>query len=96
MKPLYLRFENEQAARDALLANGFELTEDGELYHPKCSIDAVGVIHGELTIDDNGNVINQEPDIEGWHVNLLVHDDYTPPKSSVVVTVKTPVRRWAG
>lgn len=96
MKPLYLRFDNEQAARDALLVNGFELTEDGGLYHPKCEIDIVGIIHGNVTTDDNGDVIHQDPDIEGWHINLLVPDDFAPPKTASIVSVKTPVRKWAG
>ncbi|MGL5727406.1 MAG: hypothetical protein ACRCYD_06085 [Plesiomonas sp.] len=96
MKPLYLRFDNKQAARDALLSNGFGLTEDGNLYNPRCEIDIVGVIHGAVTTDNDGNVIHREPDVYGYHVNLLVHDGYIPPKSAGVIDVKTPARRWAG
>ncbi|MGL4600281.1 MAG: hypothetical protein ACRCVE_01990 [Plesiomonas sp.] len=96
MKPLYLRFDNKQAAHDALLANGFELTEDGQLYHQKSEIDIVGVICGMVTTDNNGNVIHREPDAYGYHINLLVPNDYIPPKSAAVIDVKTPARRWAG
>lgn len=96
MKPLYLRFENEQAARDALLANGFELNEDGVIYHPKCEIDVVGVIAGKPILDDFFNPIGNEPDLPGYHINLLVPDDYIPPEAASVVVVKTPARKWAG
>lgn len=96
MKPLYLRFENEQSAREALLANGFELTEECRLYHQKCEIDVVGVIRGTVTINDDGIITHQEPDIQGYHINLLVPKDYTPPNSVVVINVKTPIRKWAG
>ncbi|MGL5283867.1 MAG: hypothetical protein ACRC8W_19375 [Plesiomonas shigelloides] len=96
MKPLYLRFDNKQAAHDALLANGFELAEDGNLYHSQCEIDIVGVIRGAVTTDNDGNVTHREPDVYGYHVNLLVPDDYVPPNSAAVIDVKTPDRRWAG
>lgn len=96
MKPLYLRFDNEQAAHDALLANGFELTEDGSLYHSQCEIDIVGVIAGKPILDDFFEVIGNEPNLPGYHINLLVPDNYTPPESAAVMQVKTPVRKWAG
>lgn len=96
MKPLYLKFESLQHARSILLAHGFELDDLGKLTHRTVDIYEVGVIRGAVTTDDDGNVIHQEPDIHGYHVNLLVQGDYTAPKSSVVLTVKTPVVRWAG
>ncbi|MGL5729137.1 MAG: hypothetical protein ACRCYD_14955 [Plesiomonas sp.] len=95
MKPLYLRFESEQAAISALVEHGFSY-EDGVLSHPDCCVDVVGVIHGTVTTDNDGNVIHREPDVYGYHVNLLVPDDYTPPKSAAVIDVKTPSRCWAG
>lgn len=96
MKPLYLKFESRQHSHSTLLAHGFELDDRGKLTHHSIDTYEVGVIRGTVTTDDDGNVTHQEPDIHGYHVNLLVPDDYTAPKSAVVLTVKTPVVRWAG
>ena len=96
MKPLYLKFESQQHAHSTLLAHGFELDGLGKLTHRTADIYEVGVIRGIITTDGDGNVTHQEPDVVGYHVNLLVPDDYTPPKSAVVLAVKTPVVRWAG
>ncbi|MGL5728751.1 MAG: hypothetical protein ACRCYD_12985 [Plesiomonas sp.] len=95
MKPLYLRFDSEQAAIAALVEHGFSC-EDGLLSHPDCCVDVVGIIRGDIATDDDGNITHQEPDIDGWHINLLVPDEYVPSKSAAIVSVKTPVRRWAG
>lgn len=96
MKPLYLKFESQQHAHSTLLAHGFELDGLGKLIHHTVDIYEVGVIRGSITTDDDGNVTHQEPGVVGYHVNLLVQDDYIAPKSAVVLTVKTPVVRWAG
>lgn len=96
MKPLHLKFESRQHAHSVLLAHGFELDKFGRLTHHSVDTYELGVIRGAVTTDDDGNVTHQDPDVMGYHVNLLVPDDYTVPKSAVVLTVETPIARWAG
>lgn len=96
MKPLYLRFESKTHAESILLSNGFKRDENGRLYSDTVLIDVIGVIPGKLVVDSQGNILSQEPDLPGWHVNLLVPDDYVIQQPNAVVTVATPVRKWAG
>lgn len=97
MKPLYLKFKDENEMVQVLLSNGFVQDDiTNELYCNDKYLDVIGVIHGKTTYDDNGDVISQEPNIIGWHVNLLVPDDYVFQPSNYVVTVTIPIRKWAG
>ncbi|UAL57497.1 hypothetical protein [Edwardsiella tarda] len=96
MKTLYLRFDNKEQAELILTNNGFKLDENGVMYSESAYIDVIGVIHGDVTLGEQGNVISQAPDLPGWHVNLLVPDDYSLQPPGVAVTVTTPVRKWAG
>lgn len=96
MKPLYLKFDSKQHAEETLLSNGFMMTEGGSLHCDNVSLDVIGVIPGHVTYDAEGNILSQEPDLPGWHVNLLVPDDYEIQPPNAVVTVATPVRKWAG
>lgn len=96
MKPLYLRFESKAAAESVLLSNGFKRDENETLYSDSVLIDVIGIIPGKMLVDGQGNVLSQEPDLPGWHVNLLVPDDYVIQQPNAVVTVATPVRKWAG
>lgn len=98
MKPLYLKFENENEMIKVLLSNGFVQDEfTHELYCTDKYLDIIGTIPGKVTYDDKGNILTQEPDVPGWHVNLLVPDNFSlDPSSYSVINIKTPYRTWAG
>lgn len=97
MKPLYFKFENESKMAEFLISNGF--VRDKQTNEWFCSdkyLDIIGIIPGKATYDNQGNILSQDPDLPGWHVNLLVPDDYSLQQPGVAVTVTTPVRKWAG
>ncbi|WP_438333836.1 hypothetical protein [Edwardsiella tarda] len=96
MKPLYLKFESKNNAESVLLSNGFKRDEAGGLHSDSVLIDVIGVIPGKLVVDSQGNIVSQGADLPGWHVNLLAPDDYVIQPPNAVVTVATPVRKWAG
>ena len=108
---LYLKFDDEQAAHDALVSAGIEqqtqafLAEDGTVLSPagyaplNSSVDHVGLIYkptGETITTDMG----EQPEmaaLAGWHVNVRLAADQTCPASLVAsqVTPAVPVRVWA-
>lgn len=98
MKPLYLRFNSQQDAIDVLSAKGFELSEDGKLYHPNCETFEIGVMYAtdHILVDENGDRIGEPIELPGYHINLLVPDDFVPPQSEHILDVKTPSYKWAG
>ncbi|WP_078000575.1 hypothetical protein [Edwardsiella tarda] len=98
MKPLYLKFDSKIEMETVLLGNGFvkDTANDRMIPPNNILLDIIGVIPGKILVDGQGNVLSQEPDLPGWHVNLLVPDDYVIQQPNAVVTVATPVRKWAG
>ena len=98
MKPLYLRFNSQQNAIEILSAKGFELSEDGKLYHPDCETFEIGVMHAtdHIQIGKNGEQIGEPIELQGYHINLLVPDDFVLPQSEYILDVKTPSYKWAG
>ena len=93
---LYLRFDDEQAAHDALVAAGIEqqtqafLAEDGTVLSPAgyaaapgASVDYVGVIYkptGNTITTEMGEQPEMAP-LDGWHVNVRLSADRTCPEA---------------
>ena len=108
---LYLRFDDEQAAHDALVSAGIEqqtqafLAEDGTVLSPagyaplNSSVDHVGVIFkptGNTITTDMGEQPEMAP-LDGWHVNVRLSADRTCPEAlqDAIVSPATPSRVWA-
>lgn len=98
MKPLYLQFNSQQNAIEILSAKGFELSEDGKLYHPNCETFEIGVMYAtdHILVDESGEQIGEHIELPGYHINLLVPDDFVPPQSEYILDVQTPSYKWAG
>lgn len=98
MKPLYLRFNSQQNAIEILSANGFELSEDGKLYHPNCDTFEIGVMHAtdHIQIGENGEPIGEPTALPGYHINLLVPDDSPLLTLESKINVASPSYKWAG
>ena len=100
MRYLYLRFANADEMRTQLIDLGFvDNYEQGCLYHPAISLDAVGVITVTTEIENPGeeNEIIKYEALPGYHVNLRVMNDELDlsPLEKFSVNPKTPVRVWA-
>lgn len=100
MKDLYLRFADADEMCTQLIEVGFVVVEEqGSLYHPAISLDAVGVITLTTEIENPGeeNEIIKYETLPGYHVNLRVmNDDFDlSPLEKFSVNPKTPVRVWA-
>ena len=86
MKPLYLKFETEEAARKAIA-----------LCSDKISVDTIGAIYnedGEFD-EETGEWIKKPTEKEGWHVNVLAPDTCNHFKVDEHRVI-TPIRVWAG
>lgn len=87
----YLKFNDEVAAKAALVNAGFTTDEDGNTYHEQCAVDWVGVIQ-------NVSGTEEEPIItveDGYHVNVRTWSENISFPVNYLVTPTTPVRVWA-
>lgn len=94
MRDLYLRFENEDEAKNHLYPFVFDINEEnGETNLPNISVDLVGVIVRSVGEGDSIESITEE----GYHVNLRVIDDEIDLSSleDFIISPKTPYRVWA-
>lgn len=100
MRDLYLRFNDADQMRTQLIAAGFVDDEgQGGLYHPKVSLDVIGVITVTTEIQNPGeeNEVIKFASLPGYHVNLRVTDDSLGLASldAFAVFPESPNRVWA-
>lgn len=91
MKDFYLKFDNEVAAKAALIEAGFAADEDGNVYHEECAVDWVGIITRIVGGTEEEPVYEA---VEGYHVNVRTWGDIEFP-ADMTLHPATPVRVWA-
>ena len=88
MKAVYLKFASESLANQFL--DNYSTINDGlRIPNEGYSIDVIGIIYN-LTV--NGDEVISTP-IDGWHVNMLVPDDF---QSIYQIQPTSPRRIFAG
>ena len=102
---LYLKFSDEQQAKDVLytkVATAFDYTDPEnpvptEWYDKPnyANIDTIGVIYEGGEWDAEGNVITEPTALDGWHCNVrVVAGENADALAPYKIDVSTPMRVW--
>ncbi|MGL5154322.1 MAG: hypothetical protein ACRC9H_05240 [Aeromonas veronii] len=91
MKDYYLKFEDEAAAKAALVNAGFTTDEDSNVYHEECAVDWVGVIQHVSGTEEEPIITT----VDGYHVNVRTWSDDLTFQPEHIMEPATPVRVWA-
>lgn len=105
MTDYYLRFADENEAKSILYRIegaveadaelGIEAVEGYEVQNYR-NIDTIGIMYEGGEWDDEGEVITEPTQLEGWHVNVrLVAGEDGSALEPFAVTPTTPMRVWA-
>lgn len=104
MTDFYLKFADENEAHSVLYRIegaveadedlGIEAVEGYEVPNYR-NIDTIGIIHEDGEWDEEGQVITEPTQLDGWHVNVrLIDGEDESALEPFMVNPATPIRVW--